>query len=153
MLLIGALIVPPSAHLLLLDGPHLIDDALEDALQRIGGQWSGIVTGDVLEDLIFALGFVDRQSKLVFDAADFVHDCGSLVEQLHNLHVHRVDLPPAIRELLHAHLFFDSKPLASVLARASTFAGSWPLVAFSSMTRSKALPTTTPSAIAPMERT
>jgi len=45
---------------------------------------------------------------------------------LDDLDVERVDLPPAIGELVlaRAHWFFDLNPLASVLASASSFAGS-----------------------------
>ena len=62
------------------------------------------------------------------------------------LTIHLIDLPAAIGQLLHAHLFFDSKPLASSRARASSLPGSSGLAAFSSITRTNALPTTTPSA-------
>src|ERR1700730_3784070 len=105
-----------------------------------------------MKHFVFALRFIDRQREFLFDASDLLHDPRPFVEQRQNFAIHCVDLPAALGQLLHAHRFFDGKPLASSRARASSLCGSWELVAFCSMTRTNALPTTTASATAPTER-
>ena len=111
----------PLAHLFLLDGPHLIDDAFENALERFRVQWPGIVAGDVFKDLIFALGFVDGHGELALDTADFVHDSGSLVEQVDDLEVQLVDLTAAIRELLKRGLAAEGFDMAEQGAKSKDY--------------------------------
>ena len=56
------------------------------------GQWALVDAADVLEDGLFALGFVDGQIALALESADGDGGLGALVDELHDLFVEGVDL-------------------------------------------------------------
>ena len=143
----------PLEHFLFLDVAHFIDDALKHALHGLGAQGAGVVAGDVREHLVFTARFVDRQRHVLLDAPDLLDDARPFVQQGQQLQIQDIDLLAAFGKPLHAHWFFDGKPLASCLAKASRRPSNSGLAAFSSIVRTIALPTTTPSAIEPTART
>src|ERR1039458_7663885 len=98
-LLLGGSLLHDDKHLFLslgyhahaLDLAHFVDDALKDAAQRVVGHGPLVGLGDVGENLVLALGFVDGQRGLTLHAADILHYARSLVEQLYHAAIHVVD--------------------------------------------------------------
>src|SRR5579863_7488944 len=64
-----------------LDGAHLVDNALEDALQSVPGQRPLVLAGYVMENVVFALRLVDGQRKVLFNAPDLFDDLRALVQK------------------------------------------------------------------------
>jgi hypothetical protein len=62
-----------------LEGPHLVDDALENTLDRVGWERTLVVGEDVMKDLVFSFGFVNAHVEMVLDAADVFDYGGALV--------------------------------------------------------------------------
>src|ERR1700678_2675029 len=88
-------------HAVLLDLPHFVDDALENAFEAILRQGSAVVRCDVLEDLGLAPWFVDREFRFSLGAAYFFHDGSPFVEEFHQTAVNFVDTRTVSRERLH----------------------------------------------------
>src|SRR4029077_8688548 len=108
-------------HLVALDVPHLVNDALKNALQGFGAQRTFIVAGHVMEHLVFALRLIDWQREILLDAPNLFDDARTFVQQRQEFEIDRVDLWAAFGEPWNAHGFFDVKPLASSRAIASSF--------------------------------
>src|ERR1043165_3247396 len=74
-----------------LDAPRLVDDAFEQAPHGRDLQRSGRGLLDVLEDLLLAVGRVDREAEDAFELADLDGVFGALVEQAHEDFVDAID--------------------------------------------------------------
>ncbi len=131
----------------MLHGSHFIDDALEDALDGFGRQRPGVMAQHVRKYLVLALGFVHREMKLLFDAADLFDDRSALVEQLQELQVELIDAVAATREVgrreaVHA----ERRGAVNCRVKFCKRRARSGAAALFSMNRTRALPTTTPSA-------
>jgi hypothetical protein len=82
----------------LLDAPHFINDALEDAFQSVGVQWAVVAGIDVLEYLGLALRLINGHAGFSFDAADFFDDARPFVEECNELAIDFINLLAASRE-------------------------------------------------------
>jgi hypothetical protein len=74
-----------------LDAPRLVDDAFEQAPHGRDLQRSGRGLLDVLENLLLAVGRVDREAEDAFELADLDGVFGALVEQAHEDFVDAID--------------------------------------------------------------
>jgi hypothetical protein len=79
-------------HLIALHGSHFVDDAFENALNRLMRQRAVIVGEYVGVYLIFAFGFVNGEVPLLFDAANSFDNGGALVQQIQKAAIQHVDL-------------------------------------------------------------
>lgn len=75
----------------------LVDDPLEEPSNRLRIEWSAIGSGDIGDDLGFALGRVDLQGETFLDMPDFDRALGAFVEELDENQIDLIDpLPPAL---------------------------------------------------------
>src|SRR5579863_552191 len=127
----------------------LLHDAFADAPQAVGATRAGILSGHFPDDLVFALGLADRHAKNDFRPHDLLGDFRAAVEQRAQLKVELVDLAAALSQRLlsffarHASIPFAFIPFRRPRAKSSICSS----LAFFPIRRTRALPTTTPSAI------
>src|SRR5579884_1319368 len=134
-------------HFYFLYCSHLINDAFEDALDRLVRERAAIMPGNVLKHLIFPLGLVDRQLQFLFDAADFFDNGGALVQNPEQRQIEFVNLLAATRQVFEriaAHCARNGAVNRRV--NASNSAAMFASAICFSICRTIALPTTTPSA-------
>src|SRR5579885_2630696 len=134
-----------------LGAAHLVDDALVDAAQRVFRQRPAVVRKNIAIDVVLALGLLDRHSGDLLGAADFLHHAGTAVQQFDQLQIDAVDPGAAVGEHFHRVVAGHARVASVVSAMPQRSARAKPssscALAFCSINRTKALPTTTPSAI------
>ena len=86
-------------ELIPLQAAHDGDKALIDEDEFTVRQRSAIVGANVLEDHVFAVGFVDRHIGGFLQLADGASGLGALVQQLDDLQVERIDLPAPVTDV------------------------------------------------------
>src|SRR5262249_23766223 len=123
-----------------LQAAHFVDNSFEDPFQRIRAERPVVVGRDVAKDVFLALRLVNWQIDRLLHFPDAFHHFGSPVQSLQQLAVDGVDVVAILRKKLE-RLFAShpSIPFRSDRANASRSP-------FSSIVRTNALPTTTPSA-------
>jgi hypothetical protein len=75
-----------------LQGAHDVHDAFKDVLNLLVRQRPLVDAADVLEDDLFALGFVDWETAVVLEVADGDGGLSPLVDELDKPLVENVDL-------------------------------------------------------------
>ena len=74
-----------------LDAARFVDDAFEEAADGGVLQWTGRRSLDVMQDVFFALGRVDREGQVSFNLADLDGVFRALIEELDQHLIHAVD--------------------------------------------------------------
>src|SRR5689334_12717931 len=87
----------------LLEAARLVDQALEDATNRVGLERRRRQGGEAREQTALALRVVHGKSVLRFESADLEHQSYALVNELEELGVHRVDRAAECLEVGFAH--------------------------------------------------
>ena len=126
--------------------PRFIDDPFEDPHDGFGRQRSGQLRcrlSDLVENLGFPFGLIDRERRFMFQPADFHRARHSHVQQPYELVVDDVN---PVAQLFDAHDF-------SQRTYSSTFESRSFDTPASATTLTRALPTTAASAHWPRQRT
>src|SRR4030095_14684277 len=123
----------------ILDSPAFIDDTFKDAAECVIVQRSSVFVQDFPYAFLFAVGVEDFHLVSTFDLADGDHAFGALVEDFCKPPVQSINFGPPVFDR-HAVVPFSQR------VNSATFSASFPFFACFSISRTRALPTTAPSA-------